>query len=221
MEEYIEIFEKLRFFSYIDKEDILDILICIDAKCIEYEKDSIIVASGNTVKDISIILSGQACTVKNEPSGKDVIVSLLNEGSYIGILLASDMNRRSPVSIRALSKVLVISFPIEKVMNRCSKLCPRHNILLSNLLDGISESALHLYERIDCLIKPTVREKILTYLTMVSKEKSSDMFTVPLDRASMAEYLNVERSALSRELSKMKKDGLIDYYKNDFKLICK
>jgi CRP-like cAMP-binding protein len=76
-----------------------------------------------------------------------------------------------------------------------------------------------LHDRNDCLIKPTVREKVLTYLIKVATTQKNRTLTVPFDRSAMAEYLNVDRSALSRELSRMRKDGLIDFYKNNFRLL--
>ena len=76
-----------------------------------------------------------------------------------------------------------------------------------------------LHERIDCLLRPTIREKIRTYLWRVSRDQQKRTVPIPMNRNAMAEYLNVERSALSRELSYMKRDGIIDYHKNMFRLI--
>lgn len=81
------------------------------------------------------------------------------------------------------------------------------------------DDVLVLHERIDCLLRPTIREKILTYLWWMSREQQKRTFTIPMNRNAMAEYLNVERSALSRELSYMKRDGVIDYHKNTFRLL--
>jgi len=89
---------------------------------------------------------------------------------------------------------------------------------LRNYINVVAEKGLELHERINCLLKPTVRDKILTFLRRTAKEQQSPSFTIAMDRNDMAEYLNVERSALSRELSRMKKEGLIDYQKNWFEM---
>ncbi|MNR32141.1 hypothetical protein D3C85_1497010 [compost metagenome] len=96
-----------------------------------------------------------------------------------------------------------------------------HEQLLGNLFDSIAERALELHDRNDCLIMPTIRDKVLTYLTRVMREAGTETFTIPFDREAMAEYLDVDRSALSRELAWMKRDGLIDFYRNEFKLLQK
>lgn len=106
-----------------------------------------------------------------------------------------------------------MQIPFERVLARCEKACPRHDRLLRNYISIVAKKGLVLHERIDCLLRPTIREKILTYLQCIAREQQKRTFTIPMNRNSMAEYLNVERSALSRELSYMKRDGIIDYHK--------
>ncbi len=113
----------------------------------------------------------------------------------------------------------VLQIPFERVIFRCEKACQRHAILLRNYINSVAEKGLVLHERLDCLLKPALREKIMTYLVRLSREQSSRTFAIPLDRKAMAEYLNADRSALSRELARMQQDGLIDYHKNNFKLL--
>lgn len=207
------------FFSGIAPDDIEQMLVCLHARIAEYGKDELVIWEGSTVNEIGIVLSGHGRTIKNNPSGKISIVTLLEKGSYIGVLLAASKERRSPVSVQALDHLTVLFFSVKNVLERCKKACPRHDRLLNNFMNGIAEKALVLHDRNDCLVEPTVREKIRTYLSKVSKAQGTRIFTIPLDRNAMAEYLNVERSALSRELSRMKKDGIIDYYKSDFRLL--
>jgi len=219
MKAYVEILKQTHFFYGIDEEEIEEILKCMDARYVEYEKGELVISQGSFVHDIGIVLSGHGRSIKQEISGKTLIITLLEPGSFIGVLLASSRGRKSPVSVQAQEHFSVLFIPIEKLIFRCAKACPKHDILLCNYIQGIAEKALTLHDRNNCLIKSTVREKILAYLRRVATEEKSSTFTIPLDRNGMAEYINVERSALSRELSRMKKDGLIDYYKNSFKLL--
>jgi CRP-like cAMP-binding protein len=216
---HIEVLKKSPLFSDFSRKDIQEILNCLDAYILNYRKDEIILSEGDNVENIGIILSGYGRSIKNDLSGKTIIVTLLRPGSPIGILLASNQNRKSPVSIQALDYLCVLFIPFSNVIRKYPKLCRRHEKLLYNIFDNISEKAMILHDRNDCLIKSTIREKVLTYLSMTSKEQESESFYIPFDRNAMAEYLNVDRSALSRELSKMKRDGLIDYYKNQFILL--
>lgn len=217
--EYIEVLQKSDLFYGINMEDIEKILECMHARYVSFEKDEIIICEGSEVKDIGVLLSGCGCSVKHEESGKISIITLLKPGCFIGILLAASKKRRSPVSVQAKEKLSVLFIPIENFISGCSKDCPKYEIMLHNYIDAIAEKAMLLHDRNDCLLKATVREKVSTYLKRVAKDKKSNTFTIQLDRNAMAEYLNVDRSALSRELSKMKKDGLIDYYKSSFKIL--
>lgn len=212
----MEVLEMSAFFYGIAQENIKAMLQCLHAKVKEYEKGEMVLWEGDDIHDIGIVLSGHARSVKSDLSGKNTIVTLLTKGSYIAVLLAVSRNRKSPVSVQAEDHLKVLFLPIEAVIKRCSKNCPRHEQLLRNIMDGIAEKALVLHDRNDCLIKPTVREKVLTYFARLEKEKGSNDITIPMDRNTMAQYLNVDRSALSRELSHMKKEGYIDFYKNHF-----
>jgi len=216
---YIESLEKTHFFTGLRRAEIENLVKCLRAEYCEYEKDESVLREGDLYSKVGIVLSGQARSVATDISGKSAIVTLLKEGGYIGVLLAASAGRRSPVSVYASSRLSVLSFPTEHIFNICAKTCQSHITLLRNFLDATAEKALALHDRVDCLLKPTIREKTLAYLVRISAEKESGMFNIPLDRNAMAEYLGVDRSALSRELGKMKKDGLIDFYKNSFKLL--
>lgn len=200
-------------------EEIEKILKCMYARFVEFEKDEMIICEGSEINDIGILLSGYGRSIKQDESGKTSIITLLKPGSFIGILLAASKNRKSPVSVQAQEHLSVLFIPIENFISGYINDCPKYNVLLRNYIDAIAEKAMILHDRNDCLIKSSVREKVLSYLKRVAKEEGSNTFTTPFDRNDMAEYVNVERSALSRELSRMKKDGIIDYYKNSFKLL--
>ena len=134
------------------------------------------------------------------------------------LYLFSALSKESPVSVQAQDEASVLMIPYDRVLAPCEKACPKHDRLLRNYISIVAEKGLILHERINCLLKPTVREKILAYLLRVSHEQKSSSFQIPLNRNAMSEYLNIERSALSRELSSMKRDGLIDYHRNNFRL---
>jgi cAMP-binding proteins - catabolite gene activator and regulatory subunit of cAMP-dependent protein kinases len=201
-------------FQGIAQDNIEAILSCLSAIRREFQKGESILREGDIIKNVGILLSGTAQSVKTDITGKQVIVTLIKPGNYIGVLLAASHNRTSPVMVRALDNLAVLFIPMQNILSRSD--CPHHAKLLSNLLDGIAEKALVLHDRNDCLIKPTIRDKVLTFLSESAHNVGSNSFTIPMGREAMAEYLDVDRSALSRELSWMKRDGLIDYDKNWF-----
>ncbi|MBM6837418.1 Crp/Fnr family transcriptional regulator [Clostridium saudiense] len=206
-------------FSGINPNDIQKMLTCLSATYKEYDKDEIVVCEGDPVNEIGIILQGTAQSTKLSVTGKQIIVSLHYPGGYTAVLTAASRTRKCPMSIHALEPLRVLFIPIKNVLTSCSKLCISHEQLISNLFDSIAERALELHDRNDCLIMPTIRDKVLTYLTRLSYESGKQIVVIPFNREELAQYLNVDRSALSRELTWMKRDGLIDFYKNEFKLL--
>ena len=192
------------------------LLHCLCAKYVWYAKGDTIIEEGNKVYDFGIMLSGHGRAIKRD---RVILISLLKKGSEIGVILAASLEHKSPVTVQAEDDVLVLQIPFERVLARCEKACPGHDRLLRNYISIVAEKGLVLHERIDCLLRPTIREKILNYLLRIACEQQKRTFTIPMNRNAMAEYLNVERSALSRELSYMKRDGIIDYHKNTFRLI--
>ena len=208
--------KKAPLFHGISQNDIEAMLTCLSATQKAFHKDECIFREGDIIKNVGILLSGTAQSVKTDITGKQVIVTLIEPGSYIGVLLAASHKRTSPVSVQALEDLSVLFIPMLNILSRNN--CPHHAQLLSNLLDGISEKVLVLHDRNDCLIKPTIRDKVLTFLMGYAHNAGSYSFTIPMSRDAMAEYLDVNRSALSRELSCMKREGLINYKKNKFEL---
>ncbi|WP_342477291.1 Crp/Fnr family transcriptional regulator [Paenibacillus sp. FSL H7-0350] len=208
-----------RLFSGISPDDIPQMLECLSATQKEYIKDEMVVREGDFVDDVGIILQGTAQSTKLNVKGKQIIVSLHYPGGYTAVLTAASRGRRCPMSIQAIEPLEVLFIPVQNILSPCTKLGMAHEQLLGNLFDSIAERALELHDRNDCLIMPTIRDKVLTYLTRVVRETGTETFTIPFDRKAMAEYLDVDRSALSRELTWMKRDGLIEFYRNEFRLL--
>lgn len=208
-----------KLFSGIIPEEIAGLLDCIQARCARYFKDEMIIEEGNRVHEFGVMLSGHGRSIKWDASDRLIIITLLQKGSEIGVLLAASPEHESPVSVQAQEDASVLLIPYDRLLTRCERACPKHERLLRNYIGIVAEKGLVLHERINCLLKPTLRDKILTYLLRVSREQQSRTVSLPMNRNAMAEYLNIERSALSRELSFMKRDGLIDYQKNNFSIL--
>jgi len=156
-------------------------------------------------------------------SGRRLIISRPAKGSVIGDVLSLSPGQKSPVTVTALEPVSALLIPTASLLTPCQKHCEGHNQLIRNLLDNMSEKYFELHDRFFCVTRPTMREKIMFFLENASGltvyGRRGHVFSVPYNRTSLAEYLNVDRSALSRELSSMKRDGLIDYHKNTFRFL--
>lgn len=211
----MDILEKSPLFAGIATKDIPLILGSLSAYEREYGKGEFLIWEGDRVDAIGVLLSGTARSTKTDWNGKLVLVTVLEPGQLIGVLLAASRERESPVAVQALEPLRTLWIPFRGLLTRA---CPCQARLLENLLDGMAEKALVLHDRNDCLMQPSVREKVLTFLTCQAQKAGALSFRIPMGREAMAEYLDVDRSALSRELSWMKRDGWIAYRKNWFQL---
>jgi len=209
----------LPLFANILPNDLPDLLYCVRAVVETYEKGQTIIPQDETVCDFGILLSGQARSLKRDADGRQVIVTIINPGGVVGIMLAAVPDQPSPVAVVAIEDSTILRIPFAQISELCDcGKCTGRVQLLRNYTTLLAHKALELHERIDCLLETTVRDKVLRYLRRIAAERDSDHFIIPLDRVAMAEYLNVDRSALSRELSRMKSDGLIGYNRNEFHL---
>jgi len=199
------------------------LLNCLKTSVRRYKKGECIFREQESISYFGIILSGSVEASKLEMSGKRLIISRPGQGSVFGDVLSLYPERKSPVTVTALEHVSALIIPTTCLLNPCRKHCESHNKLIRNLLNNVSEKYFDLHERFFCVTQPTMREKIIYFLEnssgVTASGRRGHIFSIPYNRASLAEYLNVERSALSRELSAMKRDGLIDYHKNTFRLL--
>ncbi len=205
-----------RLFAGVSPSGLEPLLNTLHAQRKYYDTGAYVVHEGDLVSEVGVVLSGHARSLNTDESGEPLIISLVEAGSFIGVLLAASRERRSPVSVQAQEPLEVLFLPAERLIHPETA---EQDILLRNFLDSVAEQSLTLNDRISCLIRHSVREKVATYLTRLAREKNAREFSIPMDRNAMSNYLNVERSALSRELSRMRADGLIEYRKNHFRLL--
>jgi CRP-like cAMP-binding protein len=210
---------KISLFEGIAPVDLDKLLNCLKARVTRQDKGGVILREQEVISAVGILLKGEARATRLDPSGKQFILAHLSAGSIYGYVLSLSPAPKSPVTVTAYSEVTILSLPAAGILNCCPQRCPCHERLIHNLLLAVSQKYFELQDRLACLIQPTLRDKLLFFLEGVANKEGSRTFNIPFDRAALAEYLNAERSALSRELSAMKGDGLIDYYKNTFKLI--
>ena len=213
-----EILLRTKLFAGVRPDGLQRLLDALDARRQTYAPGEYVLREGDQVFDVGVVLSGHARSLNTDEAGEPLIITLLEKGSFIGVLLAASRERRSPVSVQAQETLEVLFLPAERLIHPLAGTADTE-ILLRNLLDSVAEQSLTLNDRISCLIRHSVREKVGTYLIRLAAEKGCREFSIPMDRNAMANYLNVERSALSRELSRMRADGLIDYRKNEVRII--
>lgn len=219
VENDLEILKKVVLFHNIEERDLEHLVGCLQGYTKNYEANEIIFSLGNQVDTIGIVLEGQVEIVKENPAGDRNIVSIIGTSQMFGEGVVCTFKRISPVTVRTKEKSRILFLPYDRVIVSCSNVCSFHTTLIRNMLRVLGEKNYALNNKIDYLILKGMREKLATYLLSEVQSKNSMAFNIDMNRNELAEYLNVSRSSMCRELSRMKNEGLIDYYKNGFKIM--
>ena len=216
---YYDIFKKVPLFEGIPHDSIKKMLGCLGTAVKSYEKDEILLQAGSAVTGIGIVLEGCAQIIKEDVYGHRSIMANIQAGDIFGEVFVCAGLKKSPVAVVAATDTVVMFIGFDRIVTVCPNACSFHTTLIQNMLRLIAGKNLMLNKKIDYLLIRNLRERLSAYLLERSKLTGSAQFDIPFDRSELADYLNAERSALSRELGRMKDEGLIDFYKNSFKLI--
>jgi CRP-like cAMP-binding protein len=189
---------------------------CLAAYEKNYKKGEIILQAGSLINSIGLVLSGGVDIEIDDAWGGNTILSYVKPGQLFAETYACIPGEPLLVNVRAVQNTTVLFLNAEKLMTTCSSCCSYHNKLIQNLLQISAHKNLSLSRRSIHTSAKSIRGRLLSYLSEQVKVNGSYEFTIPFDRQQLADYLGVERSALSNELSKMQKDGLISFHKNEF-----
>ena len=174
---------------------------------------------GNKVRSVGIVLSGTVHMVKEDAEGYQTLLVVMKENELFGESFSCGSHLNTHVSFLAATPCTVLFLPFHKVIHSCKMCCSFHHRMIENMIQLIGDKNVQLMHKIEIISKKTLREKILAYLWQQALEQNRRQFTIPLGRLELAEYLCADRSALTRELSYMQRDGLIIYEKNTFQLL--
>jgi len=219
MEEYLNLLKKCPLFDKIDEEYYMQLLSCLDAKVVSFKKREYILSEGDPAGYIGILLEGSAQIEQVDYFGNRVILTDIQPSEMMGESFACSRMERMPVSVLVTEDCRVLFMDWTAIMQPCSNGCEFHRQLMFNLLGIIAEKNVLFHQKMDILSRRTTRDKLLAYLMAQAKRNNKSSFTIPFDRQELADYLQVERSGLSAEIGKLKKEGIIDNKKNYFVLL--
>lgn len=185
-----------------------------------YQKDECLLLAGYETGEVGIILEGNICAQKNAPDGSRVVIQHRGPGGLFGDVLAGS-GVKSPVTVVAAGPCLVLYLSHKRLLRPCGAPESVHARLLQNLVETISNKYFALDRRLELLMCKSLRSRISRWLLEESARAGADTFAVPLRRAELADYLNCDRSALSRELGRMQREGLLETWRGSFKLLDK
>ena len=210
-----------KLFAGIDESVLVDLKTALSAAERCFGKGEVIINQGENTDKLGVVMEGSIEAMHFSANGNGILISALGKGDVFADFLAADNKAQSPVSIIAGDRCRVLLIPFGALFTRDTDFAEERRILLSNLAKIYAEKYFLLMDRLICMSSPTIRGKVTKYLAINCERTLSCTFDAPFDREGLARYLNVDRSALSRELSRMKSEGLIDYYKSSFRIIDK
>ena len=218
MEKYISILKYSTLFWGIEEQDLQHMIHCLSGYVTSFGKEEVIYQSGDIVHSVGVVLSGSIAIVQNDFWGNRSILGTATPGELFGEAYACLQSETMIHTVVATEKSEVLFLDIGRVMKTCSSSCNFHTRLIQNLLKVLAERNLSLTQKMRHMSKRTTREKLLSYLSAQSEKQKSRSFQIPFDRQQLADYLAIDRSAMSSTLGKLKKEGVIDFHKNHFQL---
>lgn len=218
MKDFLAVIRSAPLFFGISEEELTAMLCCLRAEKKDFPKETFILRAGDTSDSIGLVLSGTVLIVQEDIWGNRNILSKAGSGQTFAAAYACAPGSRLNVSVIAETPVTALFLNVKRVLNVCPSACSHHTRIIRNLLGELAEKDLRFSEKLTHMGQRTTRSKIMSYLSAEAQRLGTYEFDVPFSRQQLADYLGVERSGLSLELGKMKRDGLLDFHKNHFAL---
>lgn len=213
-----EFLTKTKIFQGLSEEETKSVLKCLQAYTRNYKKGEVIYRTGSLVDAMGIVLSGSVNTEQNDAWGNLSILDNIGRGRVFAEAYVCASKERLLVDVVAAEQTEVLFINADKVVNTCTSACPFHVQLIRNMLSVMASKNLILSRKISHTTPKSIRGRLLSYLSYQAISQGKFQFEIPFNRQQLADYLCVDRSAMSNELSRMQKEGLLSYERNRFYL---
>lgn len=219
MKKYFEILQKCPLFSGIDDESLEKILGCLNANSKSYKKGDTVLAEGDLIESLGIVLQGSVQLARTDYYGNRSILASVEPPQVFGEAFVCAGLKALPIDIIAAQDAEIIFIDTGYIAAPCKCACDFHSRLIINLLNIVATKNLVLHRKIEIISKHTTREKLMAYLLFQAKKAESNTFTIPYNRQELADYLGVERSGLSSEIGRLCNEKVIECKRSTFTLL--
>ena len=206
-------------FDHIAPDERIAMLGCIGYHIENFKRGEVLHFEAENIRHIGILLSGAVDMVKEDIWGSRTLLLRIRKNEMFGETFACGEDNLSLVTFSVSEDAKILFLPFDRVMHSCTMACRFHHQLIENMVHIIAKKNRDLMRKVEVVSKRTIREKLLAYLSLQAQEQGNRYIEIPFGRRELAEYLCVDRSALTRELAKMKDEGLIDFDKNCFRIL--
>ena len=219
MKKYISILKKTKLFAGVAEDEIGTMLSCLDARLHEYKKGEYVLRQGEHLNRITVVVTGELHVQRDDYWGNRAIVNRIGVGEMFGEAYIAPESGAILNDVVAVEDSTVICFDVRRIITVCSSACRFHSMVVQNLFFAVSEKNRTLVQKLGHISRRTTREKLISYLSEEAKRQNSPSFAIPFNRQQLADFLSVDRSAMSNELCKMRDEGLLTFEKNQFHLL--
>ena len=219
MQKYIPILAKTRLFTGVDEEEMASMFKCLQTQIRNYKKGEYVFRQGESIDKIMILVEGGLHIQRDDYWGNRSIIHMIGVGEMFGEAYLSPESAALLNDVVAVEDSTVLFFDVNRTMLTCPTACSFHKLVVQNLFFAISEKNRKLVQKLGHMSKRTTKEKLISYLSDEAKKHDSSTFTIPFNRQELADFLSVDRSAMSNELCKMRDAGLLTFEKNQFTLL--
>lgn len=219
MKDFFDILRECPLFDRIGDESLKEMLGCLNAKECSYKKGDVVFAEGDKAKYLGIVLEGSVQLVRVDYYGNRSILANIEPPQLFGEAFACAGLKSLPVDAVAAADTKILLLDAQRIARPCGNACPCHGQTILNLLHIVAKKNLVLHQKIEITSKRSTREKLMTYLLLQAKKAKSHTFTVPYDRQELADYLEVDRSGLSAEISKLRNEKVLECRRSTFTLL--
>ena len=219
MKKYIAVLKRTQLFAGIDDDEISAMLSCLGTRLFTFKKGEYVFRQGEHLSDIAVLAEGTLHIQNDDYWGNRSILGQITVGEMFGEAYAAPDSGVLLNDVVAVEDSVVILFDVRRIITTCSSACRFHAMVVQNLFFAISEKNKKLVQKLGHMSKRSTREKLISYLSEEAKKQSCSSFKIPFNRQQLADFLSVDRSAMSNELCKMRDEGLIQFEKSNFKLL--
>lgn len=219
MKKYVPILKKTKLFSGVGEDDVTSMLSCLGARLKSYKKGEFVLRQGEHLSDIVVLVDGKLHIQKDDYWGNRSILGLIDVGEMFGEAYVSPESSSLLNDVVAVEDSTAIFFDVKRIITTCPSACRFHSMVVQNMFFAISEKNRKLVQKLGHMSKRTTREKLISYLSEEAGRQNSSSFSIPFNRQQLADFLSVDRSAMSNELCKMRDEGLLEFEKNKFRLL--
>jgi len=217
----VKIHEIMNFalFCGISEADLEQMLRCICPEVKKYGRGETVAAANEPLKGIGVLLSGEAEVKRESASGAKSIIGFVEKGGVFGEMAAFSGGRVWPATVTAKTDCTVMFIPTARFLGNCGRSCAAHKALIHNMLRILSEKAVSLSRKVEYLSIKSMRGKICAYLLEQSELSGGSAFILPMNRNDLADYLGVSRPSMSREMGRLRDEGVIDFYMSGVRIL--